>query len=68
MKIKLNAPKPRNPFATAARQRVAGAHRPSAGAQRSQARHALQHELATLRNAGPDHRQTPSLERHRPSP
>lgn len=64
MKIKLTAPKPRNPFVAAARQRVAGAHGPSASAQRSQARRDLQRELDGLRR---NHTNL-HLDRHRPSP
>jgi hypothetical protein len=48
MKFTLIAAKPRNPLATAARQRVAGAHGPSPRAQRAMSRRALQRELQTL--------------------
>ncbi len=57
MKIKLTAPKPRNPLVAAARLRVAGAHGPRAGARRARSRRALQREVNDLRAA----------ERHRPS-
>jgi hypothetical protein len=46
MKLMLKTRKPRNPFATAARSRAAGAHRPSAGALRQKAKSALRTELA----------------------
>ena len=45
MKITLPARKPRNPLATAARQRLAGAHRRSTGAERQHARQTLRREL-----------------------
>jgi hypothetical protein len=46
MKLMLKTRKPRNPFATAARSRAAGAHRRSAGARRQQAKSALRAELS----------------------
>ena len=39
------ASRPRNPLAVHARQRLAGAHQPSRGALRRQARDALRREL-----------------------
>ena len=38
-------PKPRNPFAVAARRRRAGSHRPPERASRQDARRAIRHEL-----------------------
>jgi hypothetical protein len=46
MKPILKSPKPRNPFAPAARARHAGAHRRSAGGQRQRADRAWRAELA----------------------
>lgn len=46
MKITVRPPKPRNPIATLARCRQAGAHRLSAGARRQRDRQALRAELA----------------------
>jgi hypothetical protein len=48
MKLTLKRPRPRNPLALLARQRSAGAHRPSAGARRQRARRALHDDLAAL--------------------
>ncbi len=48
MKIHLAPLKPRNPLVAAARQRAAGAHRPSQQAQRASARRLLQRELQAL--------------------
>lgn len=49
MKLSLNLPKPRNPFAAAARMRRAGEHRAGAAAQRQQAARALRREIERLR-------------------
>lgn len=49
MKIRLANPKPRNPFAPAARSRRAGVHGPTGGARRQQMRLALRHEVDRLR-------------------
>ena len=49
MKHRLVTPKPRNPLALPARQRLAGPHRTSAGALRQQARRALQREIERSR-------------------
>ncbi len=46
MKLILTPRKPRNPFASAARQRVAGAHRRSASGLRQRANRELRAELA----------------------
>jgi len=46
MQLILKTPKPRNPYATAGRQRAAGAHRRSASARRRQAQRELRAELA----------------------
>jgi hypothetical protein len=46
MKLILKTHKPRNPFATAGRLRLAGAHRRSASAQRQRAQRELRAELA----------------------
>lgn len=48
MKLTLKPLRPRNPLALPARQRNAGAHRPSAGARRQGARRALRDDLAAL--------------------
>ena len=48
MKFVIDTPKPRNPFATAARGRRAGSHRPSTGAQRQRSRQDLRQTLAQL--------------------
>lgn len=53
MKIHLHLPKPRNPLAFAARQRLAGAHRRSASAQRQRAALALRRELQHERHPLP---------------
>lgn len=49
MKLTLNLPKPRNPFALAATRRTAGSHRPGAGAQRQQAKRALREDIERAR-------------------
>ncbi|MEP7282363.1 MAG: hypothetical protein ABI696_10320 [Rubrivivax sp.] len=46
MKLTLTPAKPRNPFATAARSRAAGAHRRSGSGQRQRAARELRAELA----------------------
>lgn len=46
MKLILTAPKPRNPFAAAARRRVAGVHRRCPSGQRQRADRELRAELA----------------------
>jgi hypothetical protein len=46
LNLMLKLRKPRNPVAVAAAQRLAGAHRPSAGAQRQHAKRALRRALA----------------------
>jgi hypothetical protein len=53
MKLILTAPKPRNPFAPAARQRVAGLHQRSAGAMRQRARRELRREMQHLSKPSP---------------
>jgi hypothetical protein len=53
MKITLHALKPRNPLVAAARQRLAGAHRRSASAERHRARSALRRELQHERHLLP---------------
>jgi hypothetical protein len=45
MKLTLKPPRPRNPLALPARQRSAGAHRPSPGARRQHARRALRDDV-----------------------
>lgn len=45
MKIRIDTPKPRNPFAMAGRLRAAGAHRRSRAGQRQQGRRELQLQL-----------------------
>ena len=53
MKIILSALKPRNPLVTAGRQRLAGAHRRSASAQRQSAQRALRREMQHERHLVP---------------
>ncbi len=53
MKITVPTAKPRNPWALAARQRLAGRHGPGAGARRQRDRRDLRAELA---HAHPPHR------------
>ncbi|MEF7615019.1 hypothetical protein V4F39_13945 [Aquincola sp. MAHUQ-54] len=53
MKITLPSLPPRNPFATAARRRRAGVHRPGTGAVRQQARRELRRDLDSLRPPSP---------------
>jgi hypothetical protein len=53
MKITLTARTPRNPFAAAARRRLAGAHRRTASGQRQQARQLLRRELQHERQPMP---------------
>ncbi|MCR5885194.1 hypothetical protein LRS03_20970 [Rhizobacter sp. J219] len=48
MKFTVVTPKPRNPFATAARVRRAGSHRPSTGALRQRSRQDVRQTLAQL--------------------
>jgi hypothetical protein len=48
MKFAIATPKPRNPFATAARLRHGGSHRPSTGALRQRSRQHLRQTLAQL--------------------
>ena len=48
IKLRLAAPKPRNPLVVAAAQRKAGSHRKSKSAQRQQQKAALQKELKGL--------------------
>lgn len=50
MKITVPATQPRNPFATAARARHAGAHRRGASGQRQQHQAQLREELRRLRH------------------
>lgn len=45
MKFSIDTPKPRNRMAVAARQRHAGAHRPSGQALRQRAKHELRSTL-----------------------
>ncbi len=45
MKFVIATPKPRNPFATAARVRHGGSHRPGTGASRQRSRQEVRHEL-----------------------
>ena len=49
MKLMLKTLKPRNPFVVASLRRKAGTHLASGGAQRQQARRALQMEIDRLR-------------------
>jgi hypothetical protein len=51
MKLRLTAPKPRNPLVAPAAQRKAGSHRKSQSAQRREGKLALKKELRDLRNA-----------------
>ena len=53
MKITLKTLKPRNPLVAAARQRLAGAHRRSASAERQRARSVLRRELQHERHPLP---------------
>jgi len=53
MKITIKLPKPRNPFAMAARQKKAGAHDKTEKAKRQAARQALQKELKGGRGDAP---------------
>lgn len=48
MKLRLTAPKPRNPLVTAAAQRKAGEHRKSRSAQRQAQKSQLKKELKDL--------------------
>ncbi|HEY0821700.1 MAG TPA: hypothetical protein VGD46_23195 [Rhizobacter sp.] len=48
MKFVIATPKPRNPFATAARLRHGGSHRSSPGALRQRSRQDLRRALAQL--------------------
>jgi hypothetical protein len=50
MKLRLIAPKPRNPFVAAAMRRVAGSHRPGKSARRQQAQRELRQELERPRH------------------
>jgi hypothetical protein len=51
MKLRLTAPKPRNPLVAAAAQRKAGSHRKSTSAQRRAEKMDLKKELKKLRDA-----------------
>lgn len=51
MKFTVKTAKPRNPMVAPALRRRAGAHGPSTGALRQQARHALRGELERLRHS-----------------
>ena len=48
IKLRVTAPKPRNPLVAAAAQRKAGSHRKSKSAQRQQDKAALKKELKRL--------------------
>jgi hypothetical protein len=48
IKLRMSAPKPRNPLVPAAAQRKAGAHRKSASGQRQQQKALLKKELKNL--------------------
>lgn len=48
MKFAIATPKPRNPFATAARGRHGGSHRSSTGALRQRSRQEVRRTLAQL--------------------
>ena len=48
MKLRLSAPKPRNPLVAQAVQRKAGSHRKSKSAERQQEKLALKRELKRL--------------------
>jgi len=48
IKLRLKAPKPRNPLVTAAAQRKAGSHRKSRSAQRQSDKASLKKELKDL--------------------
>jgi hypothetical protein len=50
MKLRLAAPKPRNPLVAAAAQRKAGSHRKSKSAERRAEKVALKKELKDLRD------------------
>lgn len=52
-RIAIAVPRPRNPHALAAGQRMAGAHGRGAGGKRQQAQRALAHELDALATRGP---------------
>lgn len=49
MKFSLSPRRPRNPFVSAARARVAGAHRSRTGALRQAARRELQREIDRIK-------------------
>lgn len=49
MKLILKNPKPRNPFVVAGLRRLAGAHRPGAGARRQRAAREMRREIDRLR-------------------
>lgn len=51
--ITLACARPRNPFAQAARQRHAGAHRPGAAALRQRARRELKRDLDAMKPPSP---------------
>lgn len=53
MTITLPSARPRNPFACAARQRLAGAHRPGTGALRQRARRELKRDLDAMKPPSP---------------
>lgn len=48
IKLRLTAPKPRNPLVAAAAQRKAGSHRKSRSAERQAQKSALKKELKTM--------------------
>ena len=49
IKLRVTAPRPRNPLVPAAAQRKAGSHRKSKSAQRQQQKAALEKELKELK-------------------
>jgi hypothetical protein len=48
MKLRMTAPKPRNPLVAAAAQRKAGSHRKSRSAERQQQKNQLKKDLKNL--------------------
>ncbi|MGZ5157173.1 MAG: hypothetical protein ACXWCV_13835 [Caldimonas sp.] len=50
MKIEIKMPRPRNPWAVAARLRRAGSHRPGTGAERQRATRALRRQLNEMKH------------------
>lgn len=54
MKISIRVPKPRNPFALAARHRRAGAHRHAREVSRREVKYAMRIELLSTRSSDKD--------------